>query len=31
MIDWGAMLLAFVITILIFAASYLLEKRIEDK
>ncbi len=31
MIDWSAMLLAFVITILVFAAGYLLEKRIENK
>lgn len=31
MIDWIAMLLAFVVTILIFVANYLLEKKIENK
>lgn len=31
MIDWRAILLAFVITMLVFAASYLLEKIFENK
>ncbi|MBA7465191.1 hypothetical protein ES707_00353 [subsurface metagenome] len=31
MIDWNAMLLALIITILVFAARYLLEKKIENK